>query len=94
MHHPAGLITTVAPDISTFRSAVDDSFVPLQVTTPARTGHFHGVIRGAGIDEVHLTDVRATAHTVERTPALIARADRSCFLQALDATVVRLRRAP
>ncbi|MCI1017059.1 helix-turn-helix domain-containing protein [Microbacterium sp. C5A9] len=58
--------------ISRFRAAVDDSFVPLQVSVE-RPDRFRGVVRGAQIDDVHITDVRATAHVVERTPELVAR---------------------
>lgn len=63
--------------ISQFRTAVNDSFVPLQVTTP-HAGTFTGIIDAVTIDDVHLTGIRATDHTVERTPALIAR-DNAAF---------------
>ncbi|MBN9178664.1 MAG: helix-turn-helix domain-containing protein [Microbacterium sp.] len=74
--------TTIARDISAFRAAVNDSFVPLHVTS-RRSDRFRGVIRGAGIDEVHISDVRATEHVVERTPELIARDDRPHFKVSL-----------
>ncbi|WP_226532354.1 AraC-like ligand-binding domain-containing protein [Microbacterium paraoxydans] len=74
--------TLVARNISDFRAAVSESFVPLQVTT-AGPDHFRGVIRGASVDEVHVNDVRATSHIVERTPELIARGDRSYFKVSL-----------
>lgn len=74
--------TLVARNISDFRAAVSESFVPLQVTT-AGPDHFRGVIRGASVDEVHVNDVRATSHVVERTPELIARGDRSYFKVSL-----------
>lgn len=64
--------------ISGFRAAVNDSFVPLHVSSD-RPDAFRGVIRGARIDELHLTDVRATEHVVERTPELIARDHRAYF---------------
>ncbi|MFF1538554.1 helix-turn-helix domain-containing protein [Microbacterium sp. NPDC058269] len=80
---PAELVSTlVARNISDFRAAVSESFVPLQVTT-AGPDHFRGVIRGASVDEVHVNDVRATSHVVERTPELIARGDRSYFKVSL-----------
>ena len=41
------------------------------------------MIRAASIDEVHVTDVRATEHVVERTPELIGRADKSYFKLSL-----------
>lgn len=74
--------TLVARNISDFRAAVSESFVPLQVST-AGPDHFRGVIRGASVDEVHVTEVRATSHVVERTPELIARSDRSYFKLSL-----------
>lgn len=74
--------TTIARDISAFRAAVNDSFVPLQVSS-SHPDRFRGVIRGAGIDEVHISDVRATGHVVERTPELIARDDRPYFKVSL-----------
>lgn len=72
----------VAHSISDFRTAVNDSFVPLQVSS-AHPDRFRGVIRGAGVDDVHITDVRATDHVVERTPELIARGDRPYFKVSL-----------
>ena len=70
---PAESVSTlVARNISEFRAAVSESFVPLQVST-AGPDHFRGIIRGASVDEVHVNEVRATSHVVERTPELIAR---------------------
>ena len=74
--------TLVARNISEFRAAVSESFVPLQVSSNG-PDHFRGMIRGASVDEVHVTDVRATSHVVERTPELIARGDRSYFKLSL-----------
>lgn len=80
---PAESVSTlVARNISDFRAAVSQSFVPLQVSS-AGPDHFRGVIRGASVDEVHVTEVRATSHVVERTPELIARGDRSYFKLSL-----------
>ncbi|MEV7798600.1 helix-turn-helix domain-containing protein [Microbacterium foliorum] len=80
---PAESVSTlVARNISEFRAAVSESFVPLQVST-AGADHFRGIIRGASVDEVHVNEVRATSHVVERTPELIARSDRSYFKLSL-----------
>jgi AraC-like DNA-binding protein len=76
------VFTLVARNISEFRSAVSDSFVPLHVSGEGKDP-FRGMIRGAAVDEVHVTDVRATRHVVERTPELIARGDRSYFKVSL-----------
>ncbi|GAA1238475.1 helix-turn-helix domain-containing protein [Microbacterium phyllosphaerae] len=80
---PAESVSTlIARNISEFRAAVSESFVPLQVSTNG-PDHFRGVIRGASVDEVHVNEVRATSHVVERTPELIARSDRSYFKLSL-----------
>lgn len=80
---PAESVSTlVARNISDFRAAVSESFVPLQVSSVG-ADRFRGVIRGASVDEVHVTEVRATSHVVERTPELIARGDRSYFKVSL-----------
>lgn len=76
------LTTMIAHNISDFRTAVNDSFVPLQVSSD-HPDRFRGMIRGAGVDEVHVSDVRATDHVVERTPELIARGDRPHFKVSL-----------
>lgn len=73
---------TRARDFPAFRTAVSESFVPLHVTSD-HPQPFRGVIRSAGADEVHVSEVRATDHVVERTPELIARGDRSYFKLSL-----------
>lgn len=70
--------TNVARNISEFRAAVSDSFVPLQVSSD-HPDRFRGLMRAAGADQVHITDIRATDHVVERTPGLIARGDQPYF---------------
>ncbi len=60
--------------IDRFRTAVNDSFVPLRVES-ARPG-LRAYIRGCASDGIHLTEVGATAHRVERTDDLIARSDK------------------
>ncbi|UUT36527.1 helix-turn-helix domain-containing protein [Microbacterium elymi] len=75
---PGPVATNVARDVTAFRAAVNESFVPLLVTA-SRAQRFGGVIRAAGADDVHLTEVQATPHVVERTPQLIARDERAFF---------------
>jgi AraC-like DNA-binding protein len=79
---PIGVSITHASDISEFRAAVSQSFVPLHVTAP-HVDRFGGVIRGATVDDVQLIEVSATEHFVERTPELIARGDRAYFKLSL-----------
>ncbi|GAA4155383.1 helix-turn-helix domain-containing protein [Leifsonia shinshuensis] len=69
-------------DFSGFRTAVSESFVPLQVTSD-RPEPFFGRIRSAEADEIHVSEVNASRHVVERTPELIARADRNYFKLSL-----------
>ncbi|MFT4305728.1 MAG: helix-turn-helix domain-containing protein [Microbacterium sp.] len=78
----APVTTTRAHHLNDFRTAVNDSFVPLQLTSD-RPDSFRGLIRGAGVDDVHVSEVRATPHVVERTSELIARGDRPWFKVSL-----------
>ena len=76
------VMTAIARNISEFRAAVNDSFVPLQVTSD-HPDRLRGIIRSAGVDDVHVTDIRATDHQVHRTPELIARGDAPQFKVSL-----------
>ncbi|QKJ21268.1 helix-turn-helix domain-containing protein [Microbacterium hominis] len=80
----AGATVESAPafDLAAFRAAVSDSFVPLRVST-AHPASFRGSIRGTTADSIHLTEVRATDHAVERTTDLIARDDRAFYKLSL-----------
>lgn len=67
------------PDgFAAFRNAVAESFVPLRVTCDDPSA-FHGTIQAAKAGRVHVTDIRATSHVVERTPELVARGGTSHF---------------
>jgi len=71
--------TAVARTFSQFRTAVSESFVPLHVTSD-RPDPFWGRIRSSNAgEEVHISEVSASQHVVERTPELIARADRHYY---------------
>lgn len=65
----------ISHDFTEFRSAVSASFVPLHVQSD-RPGRFAGRIRMAALDDIHVSEVSAREHSVERTPELIARCDR------------------
>jgi AraC-like DNA-binding protein len=78
----SALSVSTAQNFSQFRTAVSESFVPLQVTSD-KPQPFHGRIRMAGADEVHVSEVSAGRHVVERTPELIARGDRKYFKLSL-----------
>ncbi|MFC9557514.1 helix-turn-helix domain-containing protein [Rhodococcus sp. NPDC056960] len=67
--------TTTAPaeqpiDFDSFRSAVIDSFVPLETDTDSAE-RFEGYLRTAALGTVHVAEVGAVAHTVRRTPRTI-----------------------
>lgn len=64
----------VTREFSEFRAAVSESFVPLVVRSE-NPGRFAGRIRMAELDDIHVSEVSAREHTVERTPELIARGD-------------------
>ncbi|WP_111718644.1 helix-turn-helix domain-containing protein [Homoserinimonas sp. OAct 916] len=70
--------TLVARDFSDFQVAVSESFLPLKVSSD-QPEHFRGSIRSGIVDEVHISDVRASTHVVERTPGLIAADDRAYY---------------
>lgn len=76
---PAGI--SRFDSIDRFRTAVNDSFVPLRVDsgTPALRAY----MRGGASDGIHLTEVGATAHRVERTEELIAQSPRAAFKVSL-----------
>lgn len=65
-----------------FSEAVSGTFVPLHVTC-RHPETFTGSVIGVTVDEVGLSRVAADEHTVERTPGLIARDDRSYFKLSL-----------
>lgn len=75
--------TALARDFSEFRTAVSESFVPLHVTSD-RPDPFRGQIRSTDVDDIHVSEVSAGQHVVERTPELIARGDRPYFKLSLQ----------
>lgn len=75
--------TAIARDFSEFRTAVSESFVPLHVTSE-RPDPFRGRIRSTDVDDIHVSEVSAGQHIVERTPELIARGDRHYFKLSLQ----------
>lgn len=85
---PAGatasqVTTAIARDFNEFRTAVSESFVPLHVTSD-KPDPFRGSIRSTDVDNIHVSEVSAGQHVVERTPALIARGDRHYFKLSLQ----------
>lgn len=80
----AGAAEFSTHEFDEFRTAVSESYVPLQVRCE-QPGRFAGRIRMADLGDVHVSEVTARAHEVERTPELIARAeDRRYFKLSLQ----------
>lgn len=75
--------TAIANNFNDFRTAVSESFVPLHVTSD-RPDPFFGRIRSSNVDDVHVCEVTASKHVVERTPELIARGDRHYYKLSLQ----------
>lgn len=67
---PAGPQPTLT--LEQFQMAVNETFVPLHISSehPER---FRAAIASAGSEDIHFSDVRASAHLVRRTDELIAR---------------------
>lgn len=78
-----GLPSAPVRDFVDFRQAVSESFVPLRVTSD-RSDNFSGRLRVADTNDVHFCEVSAGQHLVERTPELIARADRHFYKLSLQ----------
>ena len=78
-----GVSDFMTHEFTEFRAAASESFVPLQVRC-INSGRFAGRIRMAELDEIHVSEVSAREHSVERTPELIARSDRRYFKLSLQ----------
>ena len=64
--------TSVAGSFDHWRHLVAESFVPLAAQSEAPEA-FQGQLRARVLDRMSIVEVSAAAHTVQRTPALIAR---------------------
>ncbi|VXB63293.1 helix-turn-helix domain-containing protein [Aeromicrobium sp. 9AM] len=69
-------------DFASFRQAVAKSFVPLDVHCK-NPRSFQGQVSETVVDDIHISQIRASAHRVERTPDLIAHADHKSFKLSL-----------
>lgn len=70
----------VTREFDEFRSAVSRSFVPLHVLSD-NPDRFAGRIRMAELDGIHVSEVSAREHSVERTTDLIAKAGDQRFFK-------------
>lgn len=67
-----GVVASVAKTFADWHALVSASFVPLEVSTDRPDG-FRAGIRTQVLDGVSLSEITAAGHSVQRTPALIAR---------------------
>ncbi|MCI4657893.1 helix-turn-helix domain-containing protein [Cryobacterium zhongshanensis] len=82
-HAPRRVTAAVSKSFGDFRADVSNSFVPLN-TTCEDPDPFWGSIRSVDVDELHVSEVNAAGHVVERTPELIARSNRQYFKLSLQ----------
>lgn len=75
--------TLIAQEFHEFCDAVLSSYVPLRVTSDA-PDRFCGSIRALDLDQLHVSEVTARTHLVERTPELIARGGRQYLKLSLQ----------
>lgn len=65
-------------DFASWCEVVNNSFVPLQVTTD-HLDNFRAKIRTRAMGDVFLSEIVARSHNVERTPSLIAAGDKHYY---------------
>ncbi|MGV9862684.1 AraC-like ligand-binding domain-containing protein [Rhodococcus koreensis] len=66
-----------------FRESVSDAFVPLEMTS-ADHDDFRGVVRGATVGAVRISEVTAAPHVIRRTPRTIRAANPDYFKLGLQ----------
>ncbi|AII05265.1 AraC family transcriptional regulator [Rhodococcus opacus] len=66
-----------------FRESVSDAFVPLEMTS-ADHADFRGVVRGATVGAIRITEVTAAPHVIRRTPRTIRAASPDYFKLGLQ----------
>jgi AraC-like DNA-binding protein len=75
--------TLITQEFHEFRHAVSSAYVPLRVTSDA-PNRFRGSIRALDLDQLHVSEVTARTHLVERTPELISRGGHQYFKLSLQ----------
>lgn len=78
-HHPAG------ERLDAFRAAIGSAFVPLEPTFPVGPHTFRAIITADHVGPLHVLDIRATPHTVVRSPRLIGSDDADYFKLVMQA---------
>ncbi|WP_411194573.1 helix-turn-helix domain-containing protein [Rhodococcus jostii] len=66
-----------------FRESVSDAFVPLEMTS-ADHDDFRGVVRGATVGAIRISEVTAAPHVIRRTPRTIRAANPDYFKLGLQ----------
>ena len=67
-----------------WRHVVSDTFVPLDVTSPAEDGSFQGRLRGSDLGMLRIYEVDAEPHVAHRTARLIAAAPAGSYKVGLQ----------
>ena len=62
-----------------WKHVLSDTFVPLEVSTPAQDGDFRGRLRGTEFGSLRLIEVHAEPHTAHRTARLVKAAPAGCY---------------
>jgi AraC-like DNA-binding protein len=75
--------STITQDFRQYREAVAQSFVPLEVARVGRAP-FRGQLRGVEVDTIHVHEIAASAHRVERTSALLHTEDTRFYKASLQ----------
>jgi AraC-like DNA-binding protein len=80
---PSPVRSTVTESFREYRTAVEQSFVPLEVS---RVGSrpFRGKLRGVEVDTIHVHEITASAHQVERTAELLSAEDSRFYKASLQ----------
>lgn len=68
---------------ATYQAGASAQFVPLKVSTD-EPGRFRGSMRSTQVDDIHVVDIAATRHVVERTPEMIARGGNDLYKLTLQ----------
>ncbi len=62
-----------------WKHVLNDTFVPLEVSSPSGEGDFRGRLRGCELGGLRLIEVRAEPHTARRTARLVKAAPAGCY---------------
>jgi AraC-like DNA-binding protein len=95
MKSPATTATAVESlathEVDEYTRMVSDRFAPLKIDSD-RPGNFRGSIRGRGLGDIEVFDVRATQHHVERSEPRVADSHKGVYMLHLQLSGVGIMR--